>query len=297
MLRVGIVTGAGLSHGPAFAAIINGGPGAPPEDIRGAFEDVRVTCVWDKERGVAEKLAADYGIDGVAASPAEVADGVDAILVLDDGTMQHQRQARPFLERGMPTFVDKPLSPDPAEAAEIVALAKKHRAPFMSCSALRFARELIDARAQLDEIRPFAAACAVGPHELIYYGIHPCELLQAAIGAGVRAVQNVGAEGRHIVRLFYDDDRSAVLQVFEDIGYVFHLNVYGKGGWVSFAVTDHQFFYTETMRQFVAMCRSGAAPFPPEDTLEIIRTLWCARESAQEGGRIVKLEEASGRPG
>lgn len=55
MLRVGIATGAGLSHGPAFAAIINGGPGAPPEDMRGDFEDVRVTCVWDKEPGVAEK--------------------------------------------------------------------------------------------------------------------------------------------------------------------------------------------------------------------------------------------------
>jgi predicted dehydrogenase len=297
VLRIGIVTGAGLSHGPAFAGIINGGSGAPPQDMRDDFGDVRVTCVWDKEPGVAEKLAAEYGIDRVAASPEDVAGSVDAILVLDDGTMQHQRQARPSLERGMPTFVDKPLSPDPAEAAELVALARRHDAPFMSCSALRFARELIDARAQLDAIKPFAAACAVGPHELIYYGIHPCELLQAAIGSGVRAVQNVGAEGRHIVRLFYGDERSAVLQVFEDIGYVFHLNVYGKGGWVSFAVADHQFFYTETMRQFVAMCRGGAAPFPPEDTLEIIETLWCARKSAQEGGRIVRLEEVSGGQG
>lgn len=291
MLRIGIVTGAGLAHGPSFAGIINGGPNAPPPDPE--LNEVRVTAVWDQEPGVAEKLAADYGIERSAASPTEVADSVDAVFVLDDGTKEHQRQAHLFLERGMATFVDKPLSPDPKEAADIIRFAEKHRAPFMSCSALRFARELRDARPQLDQIKPHLAACATGPGELIYYGIHPCELLQSAIGAGVTAVQNVGAEGRHIVRLFYDDDRSAVLQVFEDIGYVFHLSVYGTGGWVSFPVTDHIYFYAETIRRFAAMCRGAPAPIPPQETLEIIRTLWCARKSAQEGGRVVKLEEAA----
>jgi len=293
MLRIGIVTGAGLAHGPSFAAIINGGPGAPPPEMRAELADVRVTAVWDKEPAVAQKLAADYAIEGVAASPEEVADSVDAVLALDDGTMAHQRQARMFLERGMPTFVDKPLSPDPKEAAEIIALAQERRAPFMSCSAVRFARELEQARPRLQEIEPFRAANAVGVHELIYYGIHPCELLQSAIGSGVVAVQNVGAEGRHIIRLYYSDDRSAVLQVFEDIGYVFHLSVYGKGGWVSFGVADHHYFYTETMRRFVAMARGGPAPIAARDTLEIIQTLWCGRKSAQEGGRVVRLEEAA----
>lgn len=294
MIRVGIATGAGLAHGPSFASIINGGPGAPPEDMRADFAEVRVVAVWDKEPGVAEKLAADYGIERVAASPAELADIVDAVLVLDDGTMEHQRQAPLFLERGMPTFVDKPLSPDPREAAQLVGLAEEHGTPFMSCSSLRFTREQAEAQPRLDEIKPFLAACAVGPHDLIYYGIHPCELLQAVIGSGVVAVQNVGEEGRHIVRLFYDDDRSAVLQVFDDIGYVFHLSVYGKGGWVSFPVADGHYFYTETMRRFVGMCRGGEPPIAPQDTLEIVRTLWCARKSVQEGGRVVRLDEASG---
>jgi predicted dehydrogenase len=291
VLRIGIVTGAGLAHGPAFAGIINGGPNAPPPDPD--LADVRVTAVWDRDRAVAEKLAADHRIERIAASPAEVADSVDAVFLLDDGTKTHQRQAGLFLQRAMPTFVDKPLSPDPKEAARIIALAAERGAPFMSCSALRFARELSDARPQLDQIKPYLAACATGPGELIYYGIHPCELLQSAIGAGVTAVQNVGAQGRHIVRLFYDDDRSAVLQVFQDIAYVFHLSVYGKGGWVSFAVADHAYFYAETVRRFVAMCRGAPAPIPAQETLEIIRTLWCAHKSQQEGGRIVKLEEAA----
>jgi predicted dehydrogenase len=291
MLRIGIVTGAGLAHGPSFAAIINGGPGAPAPEMRADFTDVRVTAVWDKGPGVAAKLAADYAIERVASSPEEIADSVDAVLALDDGTMAHQRQARMFLERGLPTFVDKPLSPDPIEAAQIIALAQTHRAPFMSCSALRFARELAEARPRLQAIAPFLAANAVGVHELIYYGIHPCELLQSAIGSGVVAVQNVGAEGRHIIRLFYDDERSAVLQVLEGIAYVFHLSVYGKGGWVSFAVSDHHAFYTETMRRFIAMARGGPGPIAAQDTLEIIQTLWCARKSAQEGGRVVRLQE------
>ena len=292
MLRIGIVTGAGLAHGPAFAGIINGGRDASSAS-HPDLTDVRVTAVYDKETAVAERLAADYGIERVAHSPAEVADTVDAALLLDDGTKEHQRQAPLFLERRLPTFVDKPLSTDPREAAELVRLAERAGAPFMSCSALRYARELEENRAALEAAAPHLAACATGPGELIYYGIHPCELLQAAIGAGVAAVQDVGQEGRHIVRLFYGDERSAVLQVFEGVSYVFHLSVYGKGGWVSFPVTDHVHFYTQTVVRFVGMCRSGEQPIAPGDTLEIIRTLWCARKSVQEGGRVVGLEEAS----
>jgi len=292
MLRIGIVTGAGLAHGPAFAGIINGSRDTPPGSYPD-LADVRVTAVYDQETAVAEKLAADYGIERVARSPAEVADAVDAVLLLDDGTREHQRQAPPLLERRLPTFVDKPLSTDPREAAELVCLAASAGAPFMSCSALRYTRELEENRAALEAAAPYLAACAIGPGELIYYGIHPCELLQAAIGPGVRAVQNLGEEGRHIARLFYGDDRSAVLQVFEGISYVFHLSVYGKGGWVSFQVSDHVYFYTQTVLRFVGMCRSGEQPIAPGDTLEIIRTLWCARKSAQEGGRVVGLEEAS----
>ena len=294
MIRIGIISGAGLSHGDGFAGIINGvGPAAPPESARYGFDDARVTVVWDKEPEVARKLAAGYEIEHAAESLDEVGDMVDAVMALDDGTMESQRFALQFLERGMPTFIDKPLSPNPKEAAEIVALAERSKAPLMSCSALRFTREVAEARQKLDEMKPFLAACAVGPHDIIYYGIHPCELLQSAIGPGVVAVQNVGKEGRHIVRLFYDDERTAVLQVFEGIAYVFHLSVFGKGGWVSFPVTDGVYFYAETMRQFVQMCRTGVAAFPAGETLEIIRTLWCARKSAQESGRVVKLEEAS----
>jgi predicted dehydrogenase len=90
----------------------------------------------------------------------EVIGKVDGVMISDDVTMAHQRRARPFLEAGIPTFIDKSLSPDPSEAAEIIALAQSRGTPLMSCSALRYAKELMEAQDRIAGLGGSSAAPA-----------------------------------------------------------------------------------------------------------------------------------------
>lgn len=92
---------------------------------------------------------------------------------LNDTTMRHQKRAAPFLKAGLPIFIDKPLSPSIEEAQELVETAKKHNAPFMSCSALRYAKEVEDFLAERDEVGEILTGNSICSGDLIFYGVQP----------------------------------------------------------------------------------------------------------------------------
>src|SRR4051812_34876587 len=75
--------------------------------------------------------------------PAEMIGKVDGMMIesLEGGA--HLERARPFLEAGLPCFIDKPFTCSSADAKKLVALAQKHRAAVFSASSLRYAPELV----------------------------------------------------------------------------------------------------------------------------------------------------------
>ena len=62
---------------------------------------------------------------------------VDGVFVATM-TCDHVRFARPFVERAIPTFVDKTISPIFNEGKALIDLAKEKNVPFLSGSARRF---------------------------------------------------------------------------------------------------------------------------------------------------------------
>ncbi len=298
MTRLAFIGGAGIYHARAFTGLVN-------EVDKAAFQaagfpvfeqpplpDVEVVAVWDQDRALAERLAALGRIPRVLDRPEQAIGLADGIMVLDDTSMVHQRQARPFLEAGLPTFIDKPLSPDPKEAAEIIALARRHDAPLMSCSALRYSRELAEAQADLAAIGPIGLATASGPNEIVFYGIHPLELAHTVMGPGVEWVQNVGdAEGRAIVRCAYPDGRSIMLQVLKQEQPSLQAMFFGAKGYRLVEVSDGGAFYQRMIAEFVRMVHTRQTPIPLDTTLELMRILAGGKLSAQEGGSRIALAD------
>ena len=291
MVRLALVGGADIFHAIAFAALLNErdeegwkaaghwDPGVP------RLEGAQAVAIWDPDQEKAARLASLVrGVEMVPERMEDVIGHVDGVVICDDVSQEHQRRCRPFLEAGLPTFCDKPLSRDAAEAEGIVALARRHGAPFMSCSALRFARELAEMQEGLAEIGAIKTAHAVGPGELVFYGIHPCELACTVLGPGAESVHHVGdAEGHNVVRVRWADGKYLVLQVFEDIGYTFQATFFGEKGFRHVAVGDAGVFYRNMLQHVVQMVQTGEPPFPPEHTLEIIRILAGAERSRDIG--------------
>jgi len=142
----------------------------PQDSIKGA----RVTHIWTQSRMVSEYIAAASLIEHVVDDYCTMIGQVDGVLLARDDAENHLQMSRPFLEAGLPVFIDKPIALNRHDLDAILAL-EQYPGQVFSCSAIRYAQELQvthDDQEQLGTIR-FVYACT--PKEWNTYAVHIIE--------------------------------------------------------------------------------------------------------------------------
>jgi predicted dehydrogenase len=238
--------------------------------------------------GYAEQLRA-YGVELVA-RPEDLLGKIDAVMIESQQGARHLERARPFLEAGMPTFIDKPFAATVEEGAEIIALAERHKAPLLSCSALRFDARVQEAVRRQEEYGPLlsadvwsSASLHAGNPGLLHYGIHGVEILYTLLGAGCARVQDLSTEQGEVATGLWPSGHAGTLRGLRagqgGFGFAAH---YERGHFV--AEIEGASFYSALLRAIVGMFESGQAPVDARETLEIIAFIEAAQRSAAAGG-------------
>ena len=288
----------GSHHGTAFATTFNGWDEPKARECRGTFirsgkrlEGARVVRLWDPLREAADRLAAACSIEKVCATPEEACEGVDAVLLIDDGSGEQWKHAAHPLRKGVPVFCDKPLAMTAKLARDTATLARSTGTKFMSASALRFVPDIVKLRGELGQIGPVHLASAACGNELVYYGIHALSMIYAVLGGGAVSCLNTGQTGLNIVRARFADNRDVVLMVGEkermSAGY--QINLYGKKGWRT-VKPDLTNLYAYLLEAFLEYLRTGVEPYPIEQEVELIAVLEAGKRSLKEG-REVTIKE------
>ncbi|MCK4245134.1 MAG: Gfo/Idh/MocA family oxidoreductase, partial [Candidatus Omnitrophica bacterium] len=280
MLKIGLVGGTKVWHARTFSEMFNGYDRkeavkknwGPLYEAR-VEKDARITYVWDVNKEDAEEIARICNIENVVSKKEDMIGKIDGVIIPDDATLKHQRRVVPFLKAGLPTFIDKALSPDIKEAEKIIALAKKYNAPIMSASALRYAKEVEKFKREKNQLGDILTGFAICGGDLVFYGIHAFELLYSVTGPGIKSVRNIGSRDKDMVVVKYKDGRNFILTVYRKTKYLFQMNLYGTKGWREVNVTDSDYYYSHMLKVFVKMVRTKREPFPPGETLEIIKVL------------------------
>lgn len=319
MLRIGLISAASygptfdgseaprkpaMTHGPIFASCFNGydpaqldahaGEGKFPfSRVERKFEGVQAVKIWDPLREAAEHLAAIVGIPEVCDTPEQCTEGVDAVIIPDDGSGCQYQYAEAALKKGLPTFCDKPLAMTAKEAQRIAQVAKDHGAPFMSASSLRFVPDIVALR---DEYRAGAfgevnlASVAGGGHP-IWYGIHALSMAYGVLEPGAVSCLNVGMPDRNVVRVRYANGRDLLLIVGQapQMCGGYQINLYGTKGWRSLtpSLTD---LYVYLMQRFLALVRDGEESVPLDEEVEVIAVLEAGQRSLVEGREVTLAE-------
>lgn len=215
-------------------------------------------------------------------------DAVDGAMVLAVSGNRHLEFARPALERGMPTYVDKPLACTLEDAKEIQRLATAHKARCYSASSLRFATEL-DAVRKAD-LGDLVAIDAFGPGELndgapglLHYGVHTVEMVDAIWGGGATRVSAVATEDRHLLDIEYADGRYARLRMERKGCYDFGATVQGTKGLIQFKV-DFGPVYGNLVRGMTRFFEGGEAPATLEAIVENVAVMTAGNRSAEHDG-------------
>jgi len=310
MVKIGLISAAtygymgaprtpGSFHGTAFSAAFNGYDPQLAKRYKWTFaagsrplEGAKVVKVWDPQKKWAERLATVCSIPKVCDAFEDCARGVDAVVIVDDGSGTQADYAIPGLKRGLPTFIDKPLAMTGKRALEIVNIARKYDAPLMSASSLRYVPDVLKLIEEVKSFGNIPVATASCGNELVYYGIHALETAYAVLGAGAVSCLNVGQPGRNIVRVRFRDGRDLVLLVGESeyMQAGFQISVYGQKGWrcVNPDLTD---LYLYLLQQFLDMVTSGRKfVVPLDEMVEVIAVLEAGKRSLAEGREVTVAE-------
>lgn len=236
--------------------------------------------------------AIDLGVESASSLDA-LLDNVDGVLVLAVSGNRHLELARPALERGLPTYVDKPLACTLADAMEIRRLASAHGARCYSASSLRFAGEVAAARAA--DIGDLVAIDAFGPGELndgapglLHYGVHTVEMVDAIWGPGASRVSALELPDRHLLDVEYRDGRYARMRMDRRAGYEFGATVHGTKGVHQFRV-DFGPVYGNLVRGMTSFFEGGPAPASLDAIVENVAVLTAGNRSASEGGSWINV--------
>ncbi|MEX2581611.1 MAG: Gfo/Idh/MocA family oxidoreductase [Verrucomicrobiales bacterium] len=288
----------GSNHGTAFSTLFNGWDEEKARSIEGTFvksgrriEGVRVVKIWDPNKAAARALAEACGIETVTDTPEECSEGVDAVILVDDGSGEQWKYAEHPLRQGIPTFCDKPLAMTARDAAAVASIVRETGTPFMSASSLRFVPDIVQLREELDEIGPVHLATTICGNDLIYYGIHALSMAYAVLGKGAVSAVNVGKPGTNVARIRFEPDLDVVLMTADRdrmrAGY--QINLYGEKGWRT-VTPDLKDLYAYLMEAFLDLVVTGKESVPVEEEVELIAALEAAEKSL-ELGREVDLSE------
>ncbi|MGH9766935.1 MAG: Gfo/Idh/MocA family oxidoreductase [Blastocatellia bacterium] len=116
-VRIGII-GAENSHTIGYGQIIN-------RDRK--FPGCEVVGVWGETDEFAKNAAAKGHIPWIVKDPAEFKGKIDALIVDHRHAKYHLEAAWPFVEAGIPTFIDKPFCYRVAEGRKFLAMAQPSR--------------------------------------------------------------------------------------------------------------------------------------------------------------------------
>ncbi len=251
----------------------------------------KVTHIWTDDPADAPKVAAAAHIPNVVSKPEDVIGQVDAVVIATDKGHEHVARCRPFVEAGLPIFVDKPLV-DNAHDLTVFRGWVSAGHPIMSSSCMVYAREFLPFRLSTAALGELRYACITTPKSWERYGIHALSAIYPVFGAGFLSARNTGDPIHNIVHFKHVTGADINVIAIDDMyGGFGKLLLCGTKDSAQVAFQDTFYAFKSQLLDFVDFLRTGVPPFSFAETEELMRMVIAGIRSRDEGGREVALAE------
>ncbi len=296
MLRLGIVD-FDSSHCVEFTRRFNHYALAPDQFVEGA----RVVAGWPGTSQMAPQRIDSFR-DQMKAAGVEIVDSpkaligrVDAVLILSLGGDAHRERVIPFLEAGVPAYVDKPFACSSADSQAILDCAVATGTLVHYGSALRFAPQLAEFRDQQSRFGALLGLMSFGPAHrtsgnpgLLHYGIHVLELTCTLMGAGCLFATAQHTPDADVLTGVWSDGRLATMRCGRRGATAYGFVAFCEHGVVRSHVST-RYAYRNLCRAIVESLNSGNPLVPYRDVFDVVSLAIAARASERLGGTPVTL--------
>lgn len=303
LIRVGILGCDKSSHTKfMWGKLIN-----PPKGRR--MTGMIMTHVWDYDKIEKNNFAQRYGCNAVE-NYTDMIGRVDGVILGTYSNLRyHHLMLRPYLEEGIPVFINRPFTDSLTHARQIINMAERYGAPIMCASSFEFCKEIEMIRQQIEQwewkIRGYTSDNVM--FDYATHGVHGLYLLHKLFGGPVESVSFQCPDWKKpngAMILKHRNNRTG--EVY--FGSMMQINngdrawvkVYGPG----FSYFEKEFllgvtpkdsetfFWLPLLLEIQSMFETGIMPEPPESLYEKTRIYLAGWLSMLEHhGGPVKLDE------
>ena len=248
-----------------------------------------ICCTGWKEREEAEKVARASLIENVVDRPEDMIGEVDAVICATDVGDEHVERCRPFIEAGLPMFIDKPLV-NKEEDLRTFLEWRKNGAQFLTSSSMRYCKEFEIYYKNHYELGELMYICSPMSKKFETYGIHALEAMYPLLGEGFVSIQSLGTYERSMMHL--EHKSGCHVDIPQGIGMAgAGLLLIGSEGSRYVPAGDSYYAFKKQLDLFVHWLRTGEEPFAFDQSVELMKLVVCGLRSRAEGGRKVYLDE------
>lgn len=274
-LRLGVIgLSEGNGHPYSWSAICNG---YSPEHMQGCrfpvipqylaqqswpdarIPGVEVTHIWTQDVELSQRVARASLISHVVDDPEAMLGHIDALLLARDDAERHLAFAAPFLAAGIPVYIDKPIALSLQDLHKLYQL-QRYDGQIFSCSALRFAKELMLDTATLARIGRVKHLVACAPNSWEKYAVHIIEPVLCIIGESTSITgawaRPVAEQGRALTVSFEGGCTADFYTLGKDVASPLSIRVHGERGWHDLVFSDAFSAFKAALVEFIEGVRT-----------------------------------------
>jgi predicted dehydrogenase len=286
MKRIAIL-GCENSHADAFLNLIYN-----TEDYR----DVEVVGVYSNEPEAVKKLNEKYGVK-ILENYTDAVGMIDALVVTARHGDLHLEYARPYIESGIPMFIDKPVTIKESEALELIGAMKAKGIPVVGGSSLKHDAGVKELKADRERATlgatlggyvraPIDMASVYGG--FYFYAAHLVEVVSEIFGRYPLSVE--AKSSTDVTRVKFNYENYSVDADFVEHNYVYYASLSAdkavKG--MSLESTETNNWFKSEFDEFYALLSGGAMPYSYEDLISSVFVM-NAIDRALASGNVEKV--------
>ena len=288
-LRLGVIgLSEGNGHPYSWSAICNGYspahmsacefPVIPQYLAEQTWPDARipgveVTHIWTEDAKLSHRIAKASLIAQVVDEPEAMLGQIDALLLARDDAENHLAFVRPFLQAGMPVYIDKPIALSLTEMDALYQL-EQYDGQIFTCSALRYARELVLNESDHEKLGPIRHLQATTAKSWEKYAVHIIEpsLQIIDVAADIASTcSRAVAEGGRSVSVSFENGITTDFTAFgKGVSAPFSIRIFGEQDWIELASVNTFLAFKAALREFIEGIRTKTRRSPIQFNRQVV---------------------------
>ncbi len=183
LLQVGVLTTQGGHIHSIWGPLIN------PVGGKTRLTGMVMSHAWDIDSDNLDGFAKKFKVEKVK-NYYDMIGKVDAVIMADFKSLFHNQDlVRPYLEAGVPIFINRPFASSLDNARDMLDTAKKNNTPVMCGSSLEYVQAVDSIRKEIPELGELTGYVADNAmSDYATHGVHGIYFVYACVGGGIKSV-------------------------------------------------------------------------------------------------------------